>query len=140
MKYSAGYFYQLKSDEVYILPEWFSRVGEYETSYYLLTDAMLVARKSYAWDGATGMPSSIDLWLVSIRRASLFHDLGLQILHKHQLPDSFKNDIHRTFYDFCVADGMFKPLAKVLWFIVKYIGPHVGRSQGYIHRQRTAPK
>ena len=111
IRYRSGYRYQLQADySVFI-----GLLGyKIRTDFITLTESgWLTIRKGYAWDGATGLPSTPR----SLMRASLVHDAMYQLI-RNGLFD--RRDVaDELFFEFAQEDGfMAAPLA--LWIVERF--------------------
>lgn len=125
IRYRSGYRYQLQADySVFI-----GLLGyKIRTDFITLTESgWLTIRRGYAWDGATGLPSTPK----SLMRASLVHDAMYQLI-RNGLFD--RRDVaDELFFEFAQEDGfMAAPLA--LW-IVEHFG--AGYAAYYPDKLRT---
>lgn len=115
MKYRDSYKYQLYEDETFITGIYGKEI---HTDFIdLFANGILICRKGYAWDGASGptwdTPSSM--------RASLIHDAGYQLMREGLLPLDYKVVFDGLFYLKLLDDGMSRVRAyiwykAVLWF------------------------
>ena len=111
IRYRSGYRYQLATSySVFI-----GLLGyKIRTDFITLTESgWLTIRKGYAWDGATGLPSTPR----SLMRASLVHDAMYQLI-RNGLFD--RRDVaDELFFEFAQEDGfMAAPLA--LWIVERF--------------------
>lgn len=111
IRYRSGYRYQLQADySVFI-----GLLGyKIRTDFITLTESgWLTIRKGYAWDGATGLPSTPR----SLMRASLVHDAMYQLI-RNGLFD--RRDVaDEVFFEFAQEDGfMAAPLAH--WIVQQW--------------------
>ena len=124
--------------------KWYRHYGEGRYKYLLLTqmvvateirpdtpikfppDSMLVKveyngvlhiEKNYAWNGATGFPD-----LETMMRATLAHDTLYQVMREQKLHNRWRREADRLLRDVCIADGMTKPLALVIYIAVRIFG------------------
>lgn len=121
MKYRKGYKYQLWEDEYYPIGIY----GKAIKSDYLelLPNGIMICRKGYAWDGASGGPNGmITVDTKSSMRGSLFHDGGYQFLRERCLPLDHKEIFDKVFYDILLQDKMLPPRAWGWYQAVKYFG------------------
>jgi hypothetical protein len=100
MKYREGYKYQLYADEEF-------RTGIFgkniKTDFIeLFANGVLICRKGYAWDGASG--PTIDT--KNSMRAALLHDAGYQLMREKLLSLDYKAYFDEEFYRILRADGM----------------------------------
>ena len=103
VKYKEGYKYQLYKNEVtqtYIRPP-SPIVTEYIT---LMPDGLLIIKKGYAWDGASGPTINTK----SLRTPSLIHDALYQLLRERQLVQAWRKDADNEFIRLCAARGVWK--------------------------------
>jgi hypothetical protein len=100
VKYREGYKYQVYEDEEFITG---IHGKEIHTDFIdLFANGVLICRKGYAWDGASGptwdTPSSM--------RGSLIHDAGYQLMREGCLPLDYKVVFDGLFYLTLIHDGM----------------------------------
>ncbi len=115
IKYKSGYKYQLVEDytiQTKIIPS-----KNIKTDYLELSkDGLLVIKKGYCWDGASGYPD-----LKTIIRGSLIHDSFFQLLRFNLIEKRYKKEADNLLYKCCLKDGMYKWNAKlVLWGVQKF--------------------
>ena len=87
-----------------------------ESFWRLTPDGILIAKRGYAWDGATG---AIDT--STNRRASLFHDVICQIIGRGGIPLHYIDEGNELYYIICRSDGMIEIRA---WIELKAIQYH----------------
>lgn len=107
IRYRSGYRYQLQADYSVFIGLFGYKI---RTDYITLTPTgWLTIRKGYAWDGATGLPSTPR----SLMRASLVHDAMYQLI-RNGLFD--RRDVaDELFFEFAQEDGfMAAPLSPYL--------------------------
>lgn len=80
----------------------------------LNASGLLIIKKYYAWDGASG--PAIDT--KTILRGSLVHDALYQLLSLELLDRKFKDDIDLLFQKICLDDGMSRFRA---WYVYKAV-------------------
>lgn len=98
--YRKGYKYQLAADYYHYL-----RVptGAYVlTEFVNLTDDLLLIKKGYAWDGASG--PTIDT--KSSMRGSLVHDPLYQLMSEGKLGAYYRPHADAELERICIEDGM----------------------------------
>ncbi len=116
MKYKAGYKYQLVELEYH-----FSKIKGFRCEgrfYDIFPDGRIVALPGYAWDGATNFPD-----VKSIRRASLFHDIGFQATREGKLPRNKEmfNALNDMLTDICREDKMSYVLSRAVhWGVTEF--------------------
>ena len=116
--YSRGYKYQLKMTAEFLIPLLVPYAG-YTSEYVdILDGGVLVIRKGYAWDGASGI--TIDTR--SSMRLSLVHDVLYQLIRLGVLPRSFKAIADKILYFMGVLDEMFRIRAGAWYQAVKHCG------------------
>jgi len=100
MKYRAGYKYQLYQDEEFITGIYGKNI---KTDFIeLFANGVLIGRKGYAWDGASG--PTIDT--KNSMRAALVHDMGYQLIREGLLTLDYKEFFDGYFYLILRQDGM----------------------------------
>lgn len=116
--YKKGYKYQLFSDyeiQTDIYPD------EDIDTYYLslsITGKLLI-KKSYAWDGASGI--AIDT--ANFMRASLVHDALYQLMRMGKLDSSIcRLQADNMLFELCIEDGMSLIRAKWVYYAVRFAG------------------
>lgn len=110
IRYRAGYKYQLAEDytvRVPILPP-----EDVITDWYALTaSGVLLVKKGYAWDGASGPTFDTK----SSMRPSLIHDVFCQMMRARLLDyDRWHDAVNALFKAHCIEDGMWRWRA-ALW-------------------------
>ena len=109
MKYRSGYKYQLYEDEQFITGIYGKEV--YSEYISLFANGVLICRKGYAWDGASG-----PTWdTKNSMRGSLIHDAGYQLMREGKLPLDYKGVFDGLLYLTLVHDGMSKIRAWI-WY------------------------
>lgn len=114
MKYRDGYKYQLAEEFVILTPI----VGVmFEHEFFKMFDnGILVIRKGYAWDGASG--PTIDT--ASSMTPSLVHDVLCQAMRLKLLSyEEWQDTVNEFFYEMCLDKGMWKWRAKYWWWAVE---------------------
>lgn len=99
--YKGGYKYQLQRDEFFkvdIFPK-----QNIETDYFeIRTNGTLIARRGYAWDGASGI--AIDT--KDFMRGSLAHDILYQAIAEGFLEIKWRKQADKELIKICKEDGM----------------------------------
>ena len=80
-------------------------------------NGILIIKKGYAWNGATAFPD-----LKTMMRATLAHDALYKLMRKKKLKRKWRLEADRLLRKICIADGMPRPLAWVIYFAVRAIG------------------
>ena len=112
IRYRAGYKYQLDAPFVASLPTAFKREYQIVTKHIWLSPAgILTVHAGYAWDGPSG-----PVWdSRRLMRASLVHDALYQLLRRGYLDRSLRKDCDRLFKELCMADGVRRIWAKLMY-------------------------
>lgn len=100
LKYTSGWKYQVA--ETYFIQ---ISIGGYtiHTDYIDLSDdGMLMIKKGYAWDGASG--PAIDT--KNFMRGSLVHDALYQLMRQGHLPQEWRASADDELRRICLEDGM----------------------------------
>lgn len=129
IKYKEGYKYQLV-EELIIQ----TRVIGFsaETDFIrLYLNGVLVVKKGYAWDGATGFPD-----LKTVLKGSCGHDALYQLIRMGLIPAKCKKPADLTLQDICKADGMNIALAFIVLKGVEVFGSY---GLGPEREVKTAP-
>lgn len=122
--FKKGYKYQLEdafSLQTSVLPP-----KHIDTHFIRLTaEGNLTLARSYAWDGATGVPD-----IPSMIRASLVHDALYQLM-RHDLLDlgAYRKQADQLMRQLCVEDGMNPLLANAAYVSVRLLGEHHARRE-----------
>lgn len=120
ISYQEGYKYQLVEDYFHVLNSAFDNVTPFDEGFLKFTPSVLLIRKGYAWDGASG--PAIDT--KSIMRASLVHDALYQCMREHLISIDHKNECDRELQRICEQDGMLTVRSDVIYEAVKLFGYH----------------
>ncbi len=115
--YKSGYKYQLNQTHTEMTPV----IGvEIIDDYFRLhKDGLLIVRKGYAWDGASG--PTIDTR--NSMRPSLVHDVFCQVMRDGRLDYvKWQDTVNLYFRDQCIAAGMFQWRANLWHFAVEIAG------------------
>jgi hypothetical protein len=108
--YRNGYKYQLAKDyriKTTILP-----VKQLVTDYIMLwRDGLMVIRKGYAWDGASGPTYDTK----DSMRASLVHDALYQLMRLGLISETYRPYADALFFHILKEDGM-NEIRAGLWF------------------------
>jgi hypothetical protein len=117
IKFSSGYKHQLEEDyddTLSIFPK-----EDIDAPYFtLLTTGQLKINKSYAWNGTS------FVWDTKRNlRASLVHDAFYQMMRMELLSsEEWRIESDKIFYEMCIKDGVFKPIARMYQFILNKVG------------------
>jgi hypothetical protein len=131
--YAEGYAYRLKKDySVTISIKGYHVVSEYVTLRPL---GELFIKCGYAWDGLSGPTFQSRTGV----RASLIHDALYQLLRDSGLERTCKTAADIEFKNACIADGMCRVKAFVLYYCVRAFGAYATTKNGG-YQARTAPK
>jgi hypothetical protein len=117
IKYKDGYKYQLFEEcqlEVSVTPG-----TDIESDYIdLNTQGMLVIKKGYAWDGASG-----PAWdSKNIMRGSLVHDALYQLMRNGKVGQEQRIQADKELRRLCLEDGMWKIRAWWVYTAVRLFG------------------
>lgn len=117
MKYSKlqGYKYKLEEDygiEVPVLSAY-----EIHHPYIELQYGIMVIKRGYCWDGATGVPDNRDNM-----RGSLVHDALYQLMRLGLIDRSYKDYADNLLRQICIQDGMDKFWADIFFDGVQAFG------------------
>jgi len=117
--YTSGYKYQLSDDAVVNIPALKPYTGIATRYIAILPGAVLLIRKGYAWDGASG-----PTWdSKNSMRGSLVHDALYQLMRRDLVAQDFRKTADQLIYRICIADGMWRWRAKAwLWALRKLAG------------------
>ncbi len=97
----GGYKYLL--EEEYLYPTGIALAARIETDYLALeVDGVLLIKKSYAWDGASG--PAIDT--ADFMRGSLVHDALYQLIRLGLLAKKYRKRADQLLRKICREDGM----------------------------------
>ena len=132
IKYSEGYKYQL--EELYACQT--TIVGELieDDLFTLYQTGLLVIRKGFAWDGASGPTFDTK----NSMRASLVHDVFCVCMRDGRLDFERQDAVNEFFRQMCIEDGMPEWRARV-WFWGVEIGDAGNPDQGPDRIVQTAP-
>lgn len=117
MFYSAGFEYQLREDffiQTGIRPEVPARFLFVE----LNTEGMLLIKRGWAWDGASGPTLDTRSSMV----AAMVHDALYGLMKRELLAKKYKAEADKLFYNLLIEDGMWKWRAGVWYEAVKDLG------------------
>ena len=119
MKYIKGYKCQLSGDVFVHIPTLKPYIGISTKYLAVLPGSILLLRRGYAWDGASG-----PTWdSKSSMRGSLVHDALYQLMRHDLISRDFRKVADKLFYEICIQDGMWRWRAKVwLWALRKFAG------------------
>lgn len=133
IKYSDGYKYQL--EELYACPT--PIVGELieDDLFTLYATGLLVIRKGFAWDGASGPTFDTK----NSMRASLVHDVFCVCMRDGRLSyEKWQDTINEFFRQQCIEDGMWEWRAG-LWHAAVELADAGNPDQGRDRVVLTAP-
>ncbi len=122
IKYKEGYKYQLA--ETYVQD---TDIFDYEISsdfIELKKDGMLVIKKGYAWDGASGPTYDSK----SSMRASLVHDALYQLMRLNPYLINYRDYADTLLYNICIEDGMWRTRAWAWKKAVNWFGKNAAES------------
>ena len=140
IEYLVGnYKYQLVGNVEILVPELAlatpDPMDQIATSYITLDEGVLYIDSGYAWDGASGPVMDRK----SVMRASLVHDALYQLMRQDLLSrEDWKQPADRVFQRMCIADGVWKWLAKCYYVGLKSFG-RTSTLPGQRRELRTAP-
>jgi hypothetical protein len=111
----------------YMLTEEFSVfVGlskELHTDYIILSDGILIIRKGYSWDGASG-----GCWdTKTVMRGSLVHDALYQLLRLGLLQPGYRKIADRLLRMICLEDGMNRFRAAYIYWAVRIFAGYAAK-------------
>ncbi|KKN75917.1 hypothetical protein LCGC14_0376250 [marine sediment metagenome] len=87
-----------------------------DTQYIVLHDGVLLVRKHYAWDGASGI-FTVDT--KTFMRGSLVHDCLYQLIREGYLPrEIYRRYADKILREICLQDGMNRFRA---WYVYKAV-------------------
>ena len=116
LKYQEGYRFQVWED--YAIQT--QMPGDVVSDFYRLQSGLLIIRKGYAWDGASG-PVTIQTDTNKI--ASLVHDVFFQMLRNKELPhDPCFHIANQELRRLCLEDGMWRLRANYFYRAVESFG------------------
>lgn len=127
--FQKGFKYQLIKD--YSLNINIQTEAEIVADFIKLSpNGLLMIKKGYAWDGASGPTIDTNNCL----RGSLVHDVLYQLM-RHQLVDlKHREYVDKLFESICIEDGMFKWRARLWYWAVRVFGKGTSR---YADRRKT---
>ena len=117
MRYTSGFEYQLVEDffiQTTIHPEVAAKFLFVE----LNTEGMLIIKKGWAWDGASGPTLDTKSCMI----AAMVHDALYGLMKRGLLSKKYKDDADLLFYDLLIEDGMWKWRAKWWYRAVRNFG------------------
>lgn len=117
MRYTSGFKYQLAED-FYIQTDIRPEVPARFLFVELNTEGMLLIRKGWAWDGASGPTWDSQ----SSRVAAMVHDALYGLIKRELLAKHHKDAADKLFYDLLIEGGMWKWRAKLWYDGVKEFG------------------
>ena len=90
----------------------------FDDKYLRLIDGILIIRKGYAWDGASGPTWDDKTNMIG----SLIHDALYQIMRESNVERKYIREYaDRKLMEFCIADSKNKTLAKIrykIWYMM----------------------
>ena len=102
MKYKKGYKIQVFEDEVYLLREKFRFDNPILTKYISLIDCVMVVKRGYASDGASG-PTFDSKNTV---RGAVGHDAIYQLMRMGEIPHHYWPYADKQLFQWLKQDGM----------------------------------
>lgn len=102
MKYRKGYKYQLAADYTFPMFGLLASEVTIDTLFIRVTNAGLLIREGYAWDGPSGPTIDTDDFM----EASLVHDALYQLIRRRLLPYTAKSKADKLLYILCKRAGM----------------------------------
>jgi hypothetical protein len=89
------------------------------TEYLVMSiDGDLIIKSEYCWDG----PSNPAPDTKNFMQGSLVHDALYQLMREGHIDRSERDQADQILRDICIADGMFKPFANIVYKAVKKFG------------------
>ena len=85
---------------------------------YLASNGILILRKGYSWDGASGPAMDTQ----SIMRGALVHDGFYQLLRESDLPMSYRKKADKLLRNMCREDGMMWIRSLWVYWAVRIFG------------------
>ena len=139
IKYREGYKYQLAEDYTLltdIIPV--NVTGDPEgvgNDYvWLGKGGMLIVRRGYAWDGASG--PTVDT--LDTMRGSLVHDALYQLMREEFLSKDYREAADKIFLEILLADGML-PIRAAAWFVAVRLAAGTAASPQSVNPILIAP-
>ena len=102
--YMRGYKYQLTEGRAFCIPALDIYAGHESDYVEIHSGGILIIKKGYAWDGASGPTIDTD----SSMRGSLVHDVLYQLMRNDIIDRSFRETADYIIEELCVLDGMWK--------------------------------
>jgi hypothetical protein len=134
IRYREGYKYQLAEDYSVLTPIYPDNTIEHEF-FTLTTDGLLLIRRGYAWDGASGPTFDTK----SSMRPSLVHDCFCQMMRDRTLDfATWQKRVNKLFYEMCIEDGMWRWRA-ALWYAAVEFADAGNPNQGPDDKVLEAP-
>lgn len=117
--WTTGYKYRLEKNfwiqtEIHFSNNLISNNGLIE----LRSDGRLLIKKSYSWDGASGLTFDTK----SSFRGALTHDAFYELMRDNVLPIEFRKACDRELWRICILDGMWKYRANIWYKFVRVGG------------------
>lgn len=133
IKYSEGYKYQL--EELYACETPITGSLIEDDLFTLYESGLLVIRKGFAWDGASGPTFDTK----SSMRASLVHDVFCVCMRDGRLSyEKWQDTVNEFFRQQCIEDGMWQWRAG-LWHAAVELADAGNPNQGRDRVVLTAP-
>jgi hypothetical protein len=99
--------------------------GHIKHRYFTLHKGLLWIKKGYQWDGATMCPDFKTIIKPSLLHDCMYQMIKLGLIDKKQ---KFLSDVY--FKNFCIKEGMFRPVALIVFCAVYVFGGIVLRKKG----------
>lgn len=116
IKYWKGYKYQLAEDTT-IQTEIRPPSPVFHEYFCLDMDGILIVRRGYAWDGASGPTKDSK----SSMRGALVHDVLWQMIRLGLLPKEYRQQTNAELRRICILDGMWSWRASLWkWAVDKF--------------------
>jgi hypothetical protein len=133
IRYKQGYKYQLTL--TYTIETDIRPLENIETDWVCLArSGLLIVRKGYAWDGATGAHDTADFM-----RGSLVHDGLYQLMDLGLLDLSHRRAADQLLRRICREDGMSRIRAWWVYHTVRRLGGLFAGKENGDNRERVAP-
>ena len=116
--YSGGYKYQVRSDYVFKLPEYYPMDVVYEGRFIEVAGGYCSIKRGYASDGPSGPTFDTKTFM----RGAFQHDAVYQLLRLGVFPQEYRDAADRQLVETCKEDGMSWPRRKWVYYGLKYAG------------------
>lgn len=93
--------------------------------YSLDVEGILIIKRGYRWDGASGPAIDTDTWI----RGSLVHDVLYQMLREEELHKKLRKSVDKIMYKIIRYDGMIWIRAQWSYYAVRWGGASSARKQ-----------